>query len=110
MAGPRKTPAKKTGSRSRKRKAALLPAAIGRAVAAAQRLGSHPVGLALSVVVALAATVITANHFLSRPMTPPAPAQQTPVAQVAVKPPPLPPTHPPVAEAAPEPLDPPPLA
>ncbi|MCW2247620.1 polysaccharide deacetylase 2 family uncharacterized protein YibQ [Azospirillum fermentarium] len=109
MAPSRKTPAKKTGTRSRKRKSATLPGAIGRAFAAAQRLGSHPVGLALSVLVALAATVITANHFLSRPMTPPAPAVQTPVAQVAVKPPPLPPPPPPAAEAVPEPADPPPL-
>lgn len=112
MAGPRKIPARKTGTRSRKRKGAtLLPAAVGRAFAAAQRLGSHPVGLALSVVVALAATVITANHFLSRPITPAAPTVQTPVVPVAVKPPPLPPAppQPPVAEAAPEPPDPPPL-
>lgn len=114
MPRTRKTSAaKKNGSRTRRRKAAAPAGAVGRAFAALQRLGSHPVGLALAVLVALAATVVIADHFLSRPIAPSSAAGPAPpagqVAQVAVKPPPPPPvTIPPQAAApAPHPAEPP---
>ncbi len=110
---------RKSGPRSR-RKTAARPGIMARAASAfatVQRLAGHPVGLALSVLAALTATVVTADHFLSRPATRPATAPPAQV-QVAVKPPPVPaapplpaqplPAVPPVAET-PEPVEPPPL-